>query len=307
MTAIASNWPKGLFVLFVFTLTIYSCSSEDADLLLTDTEIASDETEQEPDEVPTDDTTTTEDDDDGNTDDTTQDDESDTTSDDDESEDSSEDTNDGTDTVSTCTNPLNYIFNEKDGLVLAEFEDAKFSGSWALKTNGNTYTGKGYMVWQGQQYLNDPGTGKVTFNIKITNPGTYKFLWYNAVKTGNNGTEHNDTWLRFADADDFYGKKGTGSKVFPKGSGKNPNPNGSSKDGWLKIYRSGNNLDFIWQARTSDHDAHDIYVEFDNPGTYKMEVSARSSGHAIDKFVLFKNSMSQADAIAAAASVITCD
>lgn len=50
----------------------------------------------------------------------------------------------------------------------------------------------------------------------------------------------------------------------------------------------GNDLDFKWQASTSDNDAHNIYVEFDNPGTYTMQVSVRSSGHGIDKFLLYK-------------------
>ena len=58
---------------------------------------------------------------------------------------------------------------------------------------------------------------------------------------------------------------------------------------WFKVWRSGNNLSFKWQAVTSDNDAHNIYVKFNSPGIYTMEVSARSSGHAIDKFVLFKN------------------
>lgn len=309
MTAMVRTWPKGLLILFVFTLTLYSCSSEDTDVLLTDPEISSDETSDDTDDTTTDDDTddSTDDTTDDNTDDSddTQDD---TTSDDEGNDDSNDNTDEGSDTEgSSCTNPLDYVFNEKDGLVLVEFEDAQFPSNWKLKSNGNKFSGEGYMVWEGNQFFNDPGTGKATFKIKITNPGTYRFLWYNAVKTGNDGTEHNDTWLRFDDAADFYGQKGT-SKVYPKGSGKSPNPNGASKNGWMKIYRSGNNLDFIWQARTSDHDAHDIFVKFNTAGTYVMEVSARSSGHAIDKFVLFKNSMTLAEATSSTVpSVITCN
>lgn len=85
--------------------------------------------------------------------------------------------------------------------------------------------------------------------------------------------------------------------VYPKDIGKSPNPDSSSKDGWFKIYRSGNDLDFKWQAKTFDNNAHDIFVVFENKGIYTMEVSARSSGHAIDKFVLFKD-MQQEYAIA---------
>lgn len=208
----------------------------------------------------------------------------------------------------SCPNPIDYIFNEKDGLVSVEFEDAEFSEDWKLKSDGNDFTGKGYMVWEGQQHLGDPGNGMVTYKIKITNPGVYQFLWNSAVKTGNSGTDHNDTWLRFEDATDFYAQKNDGSStVYPEGSGKSPNPEGATADGWFKIYRSGNDLDFKWQSSTFDNNGHDIFIRFDNPGSYLMEVSARSSGHGIDKFVLFNNSWSKTDAISnTEQSVISC-
>lgn len=208
----------------------------------------------------------------------------------------------------SCTDPIEFIFNESDGLVVAEFENATFSPDWKLKNDGNSYSGAGYMVWEGEQQLGNPGNGTVTFKIKITNPGSYQFNWSSAVKMGSSGTDHNDTWLRFNDADDFYAKNSEGNSiVYPKDTGKTPNPAGATKDGWFKIYRSGTDLDFKWQASTFDHNGHNIFVDFDAPGTYVMEVSARSSGHGIDKFVLFNDAVSKADAIASEEnSVITC-
>ncbi|PWJ39174.1 hypothetical protein [Sediminitomix flava] len=186
-----------------------------------------------------------------------------------------------------CSDLSQYLFQEQDSLILAEFEDAIFEGEdWKLVKSDQT-TGSGYMVWQGDDFLGNPGNGLATFKLNINNVGTYRFIWNSAVTKGDNGTEHNDTWLRFADASDFYGKK-NGQRVYPKGTGKSPNPNGSSKDGWFKIYRSGNDLDFKWQAKTSDNDGRDIYVVFDEPGTYLMEIAARSSWHGIDKFMLFQ-------------------
>ena len=197
---------------------------------------------------------------------------------------------------SVCENVENYIFTEKDGLVKIEFENAKFTSDWELKSEGNSFSGEGYMVWSGPQYLGQPGNGFATFRIRINNPGTYQFLWRSAVTLGNDGTEHNDTWLRFPDANDFFAQKGS-SVVYPKGSGKIPHPEGASKDGWFKIYRSGNDLDFKWQSLTYDNNGHEIFVNFIVPGDYVMEVSARSSGHGIDQFVLFKDSYNKADAI----------
>ncbi|WBU90886.1 hypothetical protein [Cellulophaga omnivescoria] len=229
------------------------------------------------------------------------------------SSDDSDDTNNVDDAETSeeqntnCNEVKNYVFVEKDGLVSVEFENAVFTENWIQKNDGNNISGKGYMVWEGDQYFGKPGEGLATYSIKINKPGTYKFLWKSAVKKGNSGSEHNDTWLRFADASDFFGEK-EGSIIYPNDTGKTPNPKGSSKDGWFKIYRSGNDLDFKWQANTSDNDSHPVFVKFDKAGTYTMEISARSSGHAIDKFVLFDDSVKQADAIAdeTELSEITC-
>ncbi len=193
-----------------------------------------------------------------------------------------------------CTDKADYVFVEKDGLVNVQFEEAIFDAQWKLSTDGDALSGKGYMVWTGEQSLGNPGLGATSFKIKIENTGVYRFIWKSAVKMGNSGTDHNDTWLRFADASDFYAKNGE-SVVYPKDTGKTPNPEGASKDGWFKVYRSGNDLDFKWQATTFDNNGHSVYVQFDQAGIYTMEVSARSSGHGIDKFVLFNDAYSQAD------------
>lgn len=209
--------------------------------------------------------------------------------------------------ASACVDPTNVVFNEKDGLVSVEFEEAEFSDDWIMKSDGNSFSGKGYMVWEGTQYLHEPGNGRATFKIKITNSGTYRFVWKSAVKKGDNGTDHNDTWLRFADASNFYAKNGS-SIVYPKDSGKTPNPAGATKDGWFKIFRTGNDLDFKWNALTYDNNGHEIFVAFDAPGIYLMEVSARSSGHGVDKFVLFNESLSFEEAISSLeTSSITCN
>jgi hypothetical protein len=221
--------------------------------------------------------------------------------------DTMEDNDDASSDDGACNEPLNFIFNEKNGLILVEFEDAEFTEDWKLKTDGNEFSGKGYMVWEGSQSLGNPGNGTATFNLKIETPGTYQFIWHSAVTIGSNGTEHNDTWLRFNDADDFYAQKGT-SIVYPKDTGKTPNPEGATKDGWFKIFRSGSTMEFKWQSSTYDNNSHDVFAVFNNPGNYVMEISARSSGHGIDKFALFNASVSKADAISSTIfSAISCD
>ncbi|MEM7109045.1 MAG: hypothetical protein AAF519_12530, partial [Bacteroidota bacterium] len=186
-------------------------------------------------------------------------------------DDSSDDVSLGID----CGETSNLLFSEENDFVLVEFEDADFEGDWQLVNDLSNATGRGYMLWEGDNFFGQPGNGLATYRLNISSPGLYRFIWRSAVKEGDNGTEANDTWLRFADADDFYGEKSNGSLVFPRGTGKTPNPEGASSDGWFKVYRSGNDLDFKWQSNTSDNDAHPIFVQFDNAGTYTMEVSGR--------------------------------
>ncbi|MGB5693089.1 MAG: hypothetical protein WBM43_10830 [Flavobacteriaceae bacterium] len=223
-----------------------------------------------------------------------------TGSDDSGNDDSGSDTGDdgngegtGGDSGGNCE-PQDEIILEADGYVLAEIERNAYSDPWEIENVEPNFSGEGYIVWTGTQYLGNPGNGLTTFKILISNPGTYEFVWNTSVTIGSSGTDHNDTWLRFPDADDFFAQNG-GSVVYPHGSGKSPNPAGAGSDGWFKVYRSGNDLSFKWQAYTFDNNPHKIYVTFNSAGEYTMEISARSSGHAIDKFVLFQDSYSLGD------------
>ena len=176
---------------------------------------------------------------------------------------------------------------EENGLVVIEAERLALGSGWVNKTTVNGYTGNGYIDWQGADSFNTPGQGTITAKIKINTPGIYLFQWRSKVGEGTNSTESNDSWLRFPDADDFYGQKGT-SKVYPKGSGKTPNPNGATSNGWFKVFLSGT-TNWTWASKTSDNDSHQIYVKFDTPKTYTMEISGRSKHHLIDRIVLSKD------------------
>ncbi|WP_378177423.1 hypothetical protein [Aquimarina sp. SS2-1] len=215
---------------------------------------------------------------------------------------------DNTDSSITCQSPDSAVYEEKDGLVVVEFESIQDHNDWQKENAVAGFLGTHYLVWKGNQFLNAPDNGLLTYKIKITNPGTYRFIWRSRVTNGTSGTEHNDSWLRFADASGFYGKKGE-SIVYPADTGQSPTPNGASKDGWFKIYKSGPADQWKWQSSTSDNDGHDIFVEFDTPATYTMEVSARSSFHALDRFVIFSENITQNDAIneTTVLSEIICD
>ncbi len=196
----------------------------------------------------------------------------------------------------------NGAFQEENGLLILEIESVPFQeGGWEEKTeNGITY-------YEGtRNSLSNPQTDILDFPLQITTTGLYQFVWRSNILRQNEPTEHNDSWLKFENTSDvvFFGYKGgvnneqvlinalnnSNNIVYPKGSGlegPGTTPEGQSKDGFFKIYRSGQG-EWKWQSRTSDNDAHNVFVWFKTPGEYLMQVSNRSQGHKIDKMSLAK-------------------
>lgn len=183
------------------------------------------------------------------------------------------------------------LYEEINGIVVMEVESVDPQGEWEWQEDIENYTGLGYFVWTGGNQFNNPGEGLLEYTIKVNTPGVYRFQWRSRIAQGDDHTEHNDSWLRFPDASDFYAEK-NGSIVYPHGSPQGPYPNGSGSDGWFKVYMNQLNQ-WSWRAFTNDHDGHKIYVEFDEPGVYTMEIAGRSNGHAIDRMVLYNESVSE--------------
>jgi len=201
-----------------------------------------------------------------------------------------------------CAGSKTPIYQEKDGLLLIEMESTFYKPTfWRIETDLAGYDGKGYLVWKGADSFNNPGKGPLEFKIRVESTGTYQFVWRSYITEGHDNTEFNDSWLRIADAKHFYGRKGDGHIVYPRGSKQEPisesegqggtQPVGSSSEGWFKIYMNTAD-EWKWRSTTSDHDPHNIFVVFSEPGDYTVEISGRSKGHGIDKFVLFNENHS---------------
>ncbi|WP_299313157.1 Ig-like domain-containing protein [uncultured Aquimarina sp.] len=180
------------------------------------------------------------------------------------------------------------VYEEKNGLVIIETENLSIAGNWQKKNAISGFTGAGYLEWTGPDHFNDPGNGVINTKIKINSAGRYKFQWRSKVGEGDNATEANDTWLKFPDASDFYAQKGS-ERVYPKGSGKTPNPEGAGSEGYFKVYSTGT-TNWTWTSKVSDNDPHDVFVEFDSPGTYTMLISGRSKHHIVDRVTLNRTS-----------------
>ncbi|WP_106658220.1 T9SS type A sorting domain-containing protein [Confluentibacter flavum] len=185
---------------------------------------------------------------------------------------------------STC------FYEESNNIVAIEAEDIDTGGQWSVENAVTGFSGSGYLEWGNGSYFNTPGNGKFSVKIKINNTGVYKFQWRSKVGAGTSSTDENDSWLRFPDADDFFAQKGS-SIIYPKGSGKTPNPEGAGADGWFKVYSSGT-TNWTWSTLTNDNNGYEIFVQFDDPGIYTMEISARSEFHLLDRIVLSKSVVS---------------
>lgn len=194
-------------------------------------------------------------------------------------------------------------YMEANGLAIIEAESGTIVPAWSITNIGGT-TG----IVPGTDSFNNQNGGTIAYEIMVSTPGVYRFNW-NSLFSGTDSTEENDNWLRFPNNNDvwFFGLKGAmpdesaiidnlqGSQtnvVFPIGSSRitpETTPEGAGSNGYQKIYRSGGSPEtYSWQAKTSDNDPHDVFVWFVNPGTYTMDVSERSIGHAIDRMALYK-------------------
>lgn len=198
----------------------------------------------------------------------------------------------------------NYQFFEENGLVIIEAESQPAAGDWQFSTAINGFTGTGYHVWTGPNLGGSPGSGLIEYKIRINNPGTYRFYLRSRITEGDAGDLNNDMWLKFPDAEGFFGfRESDNSFVYPRGNGRGPNgtdqtpyPNGGNADGWFKIFMNRVNA-WHWQATTSDNDAHQVFVQFDRVATYTMQVSGRSTAFGIDRMVLYDEDLYTEDSI----------
>lgn len=175
-------------------------------------------------------------------------------------------------------------FEEKNGSLVFEAEDLDLKDGWKKQTRVSGFKGSGYINWTGEDQFRTPDKGILSAKIKINTPGKYLFKWISKVGKGDEKTEHNDSWLKFPDASAFYAEK-PGSKIYPIGSGKTPNPAGAGGKGFFKVYINGT-LDWTNRASTSDKDGHAIFVEFRNKGTYTIQIGARSADHLVDRITM---------------------
>ena len=106
-------------------------------------------------------------------------------------------------------------FDERNGIAVIEAESVSLTSAWRKQSSFSGASGGSYINWTGTQYFGTPGNGTIQYKVKINSPGTYRFNWRTRIGIGNNSTEHNDPWVRFPDAADYYAQKGSSARPHP--------------------------------------------------------------------------------------------
>ncbi|MEM7572344.1 MAG: malectin domain-containing carbohydrate-binding protein [Bacteroidota bacterium] len=200
------------------------------------------------------------------------------------------------------------VFLESNGLVIIEAESRdEIPGSddhWDVETDGSGVT---FQVATTNHLGNSSNGAQIDYPIRITTTGVYRFQ-IKSEFSGTNSTEENDTWFRIAQASDVHflctqpnisseqqlidninGAATNLNLFYPAGNtlGRldhgNENP---GSNGFFKIYRSGGGGN-KWQASTIDNNGFPVYVYFENPGDYVIEMRERSLGHKVDRIALY--------------------
>ncbi len=165
------------------------------------------------------------------------------------------------------------VFVEQNGLVIMEVESAPVSDDWTFRTDQAGYTGTGYYEWKydnPNNIIDGAGGGILTYPIQITQTGVYRFLYRTSAP---HPTEHNDAWIRFRD-NEVEARTDAGDVID------------LGQDTWFKVYQGRGNDEWNYAAHTQEG-PHQVYALIDTPGTYRLEVSGRSTLFKMDRMSLY--------------------
>ena len=159
-------------------------------------------------------------------------------------------------------------FAENNGVVMMEVESSAAQGGWKLQRSLSGYSGNGYYIWTGTDAFSkgSAGRGAITYTFRIVKAGNYQMRWRSRIGKGASRTEHNDSWVRFP-------------------SGKNINGQ-QALNGWTKVFMNTRDK-WVWQSATVDNVGKPVRQYF-SAGVHTVQISGRSSGHAIDKIAIYR-------------------
>ncbi|TBN06587.1 T9SS type A sorting domain-containing protein [Hyunsoonleella flava] len=208
--------------------------------------------------------------------------------------------------TSTCDG----VFEEQNGLLTIEMESGILPAGSNWKTGSEAdpnLSGEmvDYIYWDGPQSFNALSNAQITYNIKINNPGTYRFAWRGRIGTGTSRGEHNDAWLRIIADDWFMTQNGNpnNAAIEPIPScNSNPDrgcPDDAKVNNWIKAFMNRDptgtiesRWGFVTNSRFNLVSQRFIWATFNTSGNYSIIVDARSSFFFMDKMVLRRTDVS---------------
>lgn len=187
-------------------------------------------------------------------------------------------------------------YHESGGVVVMEVESAPLPAQgWKQATSvvGRSDNASIFGSFYGSTLnsTSTPGKGLISYQVAITTPGDYQLQWRSLISVFNSTegtfnsstetTEHNDSFARMLNPSGVS----IAAQAVPGGAnGGVPDKTGSASENWYKVYRNGTG--WIWDAKNQDNNPLPLFWTL-APGTYTFQISARSSGHAIDRILLW--------------------
>ncbi len=160
---------------------------------------------------------------------------------------------------------------EAGGVVAVQAERAPAIGGWNARTTIAGYSGTAYH--HNTATTSTVGTDILDYPVVITAGGTYQVQMRSRIAEGTSSTDANDSFVRVVNAG--------GTELTPVA-----NNNVVTSAGWHKIYV--NTLgQWTWQTSNRDHDPRALAYALTAGQTYRVQISRRSQGHAIDRVVLW--------------------
>lgn len=169
------------------------------------------------------------------------------------------------------------IYEEVNGIVVVEAESAAVTGKGWLFADSLPSMGAGYLEYAGPDETADAVDSTLsTWKVKISNPGTYRFLMRsrNGV-TATGPEEQNSSWV-YIESDLFYGLRGDAIVTFDTTFA---GISVASPDAW----------EWAGEGFTDQLDSLELYATFNYSGIYRISIAGRSAGHLIDRLALFQD------------------
>jgi hypothetical protein len=148
------------------------------------------------------------------------------------------------------------VYQESGGIVVVEIESEPVAGNWVKETSLAGYTGTGYYTWRGADVFNSPGQGVLRYQVQIHTAGTYQFRI-------RNRHDHADSTLE----NDCFTRMDGGA--------------------WVKTFSSARGA-WVWNTNHEfSHDSKPAAQYALAAGLHTLEISGRSKGFSIDRFILY--------------------